>query len=70
MLSDLAFAHAHQAKFFAALIGTAALIGATVSTYITVQVVRTDMTNYLEDYTLPTVSSQTSVTSRCSRPPC
>jgi hypothetical protein len=26
------------------------LIGATVSTYITVQVVRTDMTNYMEDY--------------------
>jgi hypothetical protein len=26
------------------------LIGATISTYITVQVVRTDMTNYMEDY--------------------
>jgi hypothetical protein len=26
------------------------LIGATISTYITVQVVRTDMTNYIEDY--------------------
>jgi hypothetical protein len=32
------------------LIDRAALIGATVSTYITVQVVRTDMTNYMEDY--------------------
>jgi hypothetical protein len=26
------------------------LIGAILSTYITVQVVRTDMTNYVEDY--------------------
>jgi hypothetical protein len=26
------------------------LIGAIISTYITVQVVRTDMTNYTEDY--------------------
>ena len=26
------------------------MIGATISTYITVQVVRTDMTNYMEDY--------------------
>ena len=26
------------------------MIGATVSTYITVKVVRTDMTNYMEDY--------------------
>jgi hypothetical protein len=40
----------HQAKFFAALIGVTALIGAVLSTYITVQVVRTDMTNYVEDY--------------------
>jgi hypothetical protein len=32
------------------LIGATALIGATLSTFITVQVVRTDMTNYLEDY--------------------
>ena len=40
----------HQAKFFAALIGVTALVGAIISTYITVQVVRTDMTNYIEDY--------------------
>jgi hypothetical protein len=40
----------HQANFFAVLIGATALIGATISTYITVQVVRTDMTNYIEDY--------------------
>ena len=49
-LSAVALFPSHQAKFFAALIGTTALIGATVSTYITVQVVRTDMTNYMEDY--------------------
>jgi hypothetical protein len=40
----------HQARFFAALIGATALIGASISTYITIQVVRTDLTNYLEDY--------------------
>ena len=40
----------HHAIFFAALIGVTAFIGATISTYITVQVVRTDMTNYVEDY--------------------
>jgi len=40
----------HQAKFFAALIGVTALIGSIISTYITVQVVRTDLTNYMEDY--------------------
>src|ERR1700746_3515587 len=38
-----------QTKFFAALIGATALIGAIISTYITVQVVRTDMTNYMQD---------------------
>ena len=43
-LSAVALFPSHQAKFFAALIGTTALIGATV------QVVRTDMTNYTEDY--------------------
>jgi len=40
----------HQAQFLAALIGATAVIGATLSTYITIQVVRTDMTNYVEDY--------------------
>jgi hypothetical protein len=49
-LSAVALCPWHQAKFFAALIGVTALIGATLSTYITVRVVRTDMTNYLEDY--------------------
>lgn len=40
----------HQTKIFAALIGATAVIGASISTYITVQVVRTDLTNLLEDY--------------------
>src|SRR5215472_3377674 len=35
----------HQAQFFAALIVATALIGATISIYITVEVVRTDITN-------------------------
>ena len=49
-LSAIALFPWHQAKFFAGLIGVTALIGAIISTYITVQVVRTDMTNYMEDY--------------------
>ena len=49
-LSAVALIPWHQAKFFAALIGATALIGAIISTYITIQVVRTDMTNYMEDY--------------------
>src|SRR5580704_6288248 len=49
-LSSIALFPSHQARFFAALIGGTALIGAIISTYITIQVVRTDMTNYIEDY--------------------
>ena len=49
-LSVVALFPRHQAGLFAALIGVTALIGAILSTYITVQVVRTDMTNYVEDY--------------------
>ena len=49
ILSAIALFPSHQARFFAALIGGTASIGA-VSTYITIQVVRTDMTNYVEDY--------------------
>ena len=49
-LSAVALFPSHQAKFFAALIGATAFIGATISTYITVEVVRTDLTNYIEDY--------------------
>jgi hypothetical protein len=49
-LSAIALFPWHQAEFFAALIGATAVIGAVISTYITIQVVRTDMTNYVEDY--------------------
>ena len=49
-LSAIALFPSHQARFFAALIGGTALIGALTSTYITIQIVRTDLTNYVEDY--------------------
>ena len=49
-LSAIALFPSHQATFFAVLIGGTASIGAVVSTYITIQVVRTEMTNYVEDY--------------------
>jgi hypothetical protein len=49
-LSAVALIPWHQARFFAALIGATALIGAIISTHITIQVVRTDMTNHGEDY--------------------
>ena len=49
-LSAVALFPWHQAKILAALIGATALFGAIISTYITIQVVRTDMTNYVEDY--------------------
>ena len=49
-LSAVALAPSHQATFFAALIGATAVIGAIVSSYITVQVLRTDLTRYVEDY--------------------
>jgi hypothetical protein len=49
-LSAVALFPSHSARFFAGLVGATALIGAIISTYITVQVVRTELTNYLEDY--------------------
>ena len=49
-LSAVALLPSHQAKFLAALVGATALIGAIISTYITIQVVRTDLTNYIQDY--------------------
>jgi hypothetical protein len=49
-LSAVALFPSHQARFFAAFIGATALVGAAISSYITIQVVRTDLTNYLEDY--------------------
>ena len=49
-LSAVALFPWHQGDIFAGLICATALIGAAVSTYITIQVVHTDVTNYLEDY--------------------
>jgi len=49
-LAAVALCPWHQTRFFAALIGITALVGAAISTYITVQVIRTDMTNEMEDY--------------------
>jgi hypothetical protein len=48
-VSAVALFPSHHAKFFAASIGAAALIGSTVSTYTTIQVVGTNATNYMED---------------------
>jgi hypothetical protein len=49
-LSAVALFPSHQADTFAAVIGATALLGAIISAYTTIQVVRTDMTNYMEDY--------------------
>lgn len=49
-LSALALFPWHHGHVFAALVGATAVIGAVVSSWITIQVVRTDMTNYVEDY--------------------
>jgi hypothetical protein len=49
-LSAVALFPWHQIKILAALIGVTAFVGAILSTFITVRVVRTDMTNYVEDY--------------------
>jgi hypothetical protein len=49
-LSAVALFPWHGSACLAALIGATAVVGAVLSTYITIQVVRTNMTNYLEDY--------------------
>lgn len=49
-LSALALFPWHHGKIFAALVGATAFVGVILSAWITIQVVRTDMTNYLEDY--------------------
>jgi hypothetical protein len=49
-LSALALFPWHHGEIFAALVGATAVLGALLSAWITFQVVRTDMTNYLEDY--------------------
>ncbi len=49
-VSAVALVPQHHATFFAAIIGATAVIGACVSSYITVQVIRTEMTTYQQDY--------------------
>lgn len=49
-VSAIALAPAHRPAFFAVLIAATALVGATVSIVITVQVIRTGMTRYWQDY--------------------
>jgi hypothetical protein len=49
-VSALALFPWHHGQIFAVLIGATAVFGSILSTFITVQVVRTDMTNYFEDY--------------------
>jgi hypothetical protein len=49
-LSAIALFPWHRAELLAAIIGTTAVVGAILSSHITIQVVRTNLTNYLEDY--------------------
>ena len=49
-ISAIALVPGHKPMFFAALIAATAIIGAVVSSVITVQILRTDMTNYVQDY--------------------
>ena len=49
-LSAVCLVPSHGPVFFSVLIGTTAVVGIAVSVVITVWVVRTEMTNYLQDY--------------------
>lgn len=49
-LSAVCLVPSHGPIFFSVLIGTTAVIGVAVSVVITVWVVRTEMTNYMQDY--------------------
>ena len=49
-ISAVCLVPSHGPVFFALLIGATAVIGAVVSSTITVQVLRTDMTHYVQDY--------------------
>jgi hypothetical protein len=49
-IAAIALVPTHKETFFAAIIGVTAITGAAVSTFITIQVVRTEMTNYVQDY--------------------
>lgn len=49
-LSAVALVPSHTAVFFAALIGATAAVGTVVSIFITVQILRSDLTNYWQDH--------------------
>ncbi len=49
-LSAVSMVPHHSAPFFAAIVGATALFGLSVASYITMQVLRTDMTRYWQDY--------------------
>lgn len=49
-VSAIALLPWHHGGSLAALVGVTAVIGAILSAWITIQVVRTEMTNYVEDY--------------------
>jgi hypothetical protein len=49
-VSAISLVPSHKPAFFAALIGATAVVGLIVSAVITVQVVRTDLTNEIVDY--------------------
>jgi hypothetical protein len=49
-VAAIALFPSHRPMFFAALIGATALIGAVISVLVTIQLVRREWTQYLEDY--------------------
>ena len=49
-ISSIALVPSHRAPFFATLVGATAAIGIAVSTFITREVIRTDMTGDWRDY--------------------
>lgn len=49
-ISAIATVPAHRSMFFAALIGATALVGAVISAFITVELIRREWTQYVRDY--------------------
>jgi hypothetical protein len=49
-ISAITLVPSHHTPFFALLIGATAVVGIVVSSIITVQIARTDLTDYLWDY--------------------
>ena len=49
-VSAIALLPWHHGSTLAVLLGVTAVFGAAVSAFVTIKVVRTDMTNYVEDY--------------------